>query len=181
MSRIKLYEEWIGERVILPKGAYVELGARDAAEYADTIIELINIAYANIGGHIELRNPNDIKNGDITYWVLKDIDQEPDPEIAIGGKRTHSGTKITVMSQDGTSAAKKDAILKVIDLMKTRGFYAELDKDLAKKFGLSPIKDEARVRDVLQKDLEWHGDGTYTRKIGKVGKAKEKVLVGIPK
>jgi hypothetical protein len=69
----------------------------------------------------------------------------------------------------------------MIELMKTRGFYAELDMDLAKKLGLPPIKDEQKVRDVLKKELEWQGDGSYTRKVGAAGKAKEKVLVGIPK
>jgi hypothetical protein len=63
--------------------------------------------------------------------------------------------------------------------MKTRGFYAELDVDLAQKFGLPPIRDEKKVRDVLKKDLEWHNDGSYTRTIG--GGKHTKVMVGIPK
>jgi len=180
-QHIQLFEQWIDEKVVLPKNMYVELGSREAADYADTIIDLIKTAYAHVGGNLEYRNANDIKNGDVTYWILKDIDDEPDPEIALGGKKTDSGTKITVMSQDGSAPAKKDAILKMIELMKTRGFYAELDMDLAKKLGLPPIKDEQKVRDVLKKELEWQGDGSYTRKVGAAGKAKEKVLVGIPK
>jgi len=168
------------EKVILPKNLYIELGSSDAADYADTIIDLIKTAYAHIGGNLEFKNANDIKNGDVTYWILKDIDNEPDPEIALGGKPTKSGTKITVLSQDGSREAKKDVILKMIELMKTRGFYAELDKDLAQKLGLPLIRNEKRVRDVLQKDLEWHNDGSYTRVIGAAGKTKEKVLVGIP-
>ena len=65
--------------------------------------------------------------------------------------------------------------------MKTRGFYAELDMGLAKKLGLKPIEDEKKVREVIKKELEWHGDGSYVRKVGPTGTAKEKVLVGIPK
>jgi hypothetical protein len=83
------------------------------------------------------------------------------------------------MSQDGSSPAKKDAILKMIELMKTRGFYAELDKDLAQKLGLPSIRDEKRVREVLQRELEWNNDGSYIRDIG--GSKHEKVLVGLPK
>jgi len=179
MKHIKLFEDWLVEKVDLPKNTYVELSSSDAADYADDIIELINKSYAHVGGNLEFRNANDIKNSDISYWILKDIDNDPDPEIAFGGKDTPKGKKITVMSQDGSSPAKKDAILKMIELMKTRGFYAELDPDLAQKFGLSPIRDEKKVRDVLKKDLEWNNDGSYVRDIG--GSKHEKVLVGLPK
>lgn len=179
MKHLKLFEDWLSEKVDLPKNVYVELSSRDAAEYADEIIDLINKSYAHVGGNLEFKNANDIKNSDVSYWILKDIDDDPDPEIALGGKDTPKGKKITVMSQDGSSPAKKDAILKMIELMKTRGFYAELDKDLAQKFGLSPIRDEKKVRDVLKKDLEWNNDGSYVRDIG--GSKHEKVLVGLPK
>ena len=178
MKHIKLYEQWLTEKVTLPKNKYIELGSRDAADYADTIIDLIKTAYAHIGGNLEFKNVNNIKNGDVSYWVLKDIDNEPDPEIVLGGKSTKSGTKITVLGQDGSREAKKDMILKMIELMKTRGFYAELDKDLAQKLGLPSIRNEKQVRDVLQKDLEWHSDGSYTREIA--GTKHDKVMVGIP-
>lgn len=179
MRHIQLFEDWLSEKVVLPKNTYVELSSRDAAEFADEIIDLIGKSYAHVGGNLEFRNANDIKNSDVSYWILKDIDDDPDPEIALGGKDTPKGKKITVMSQDGSSPAKKDAILKMIELMKTRGFYAELDRDLAQKFGLPPIRDEKKVRDVLKKDLEWNNDGSYVRDIG--GSKHEKVLVGIPK
>jgi hypothetical protein len=179
MKHLKLFEDWLNEKVDLPKNVYIELSSRDAAEYADEIIDLINKSYAHVGGNLEFKNANDIKNSDVSYWILKDIDDDPDPEIALGGKDTPKGKKITVMSQDGSSPAKKDAILKMIELMKTRGFYAELDKDLAQKFGLPPIRDEKKVRDVLKKELEWNNDGSYVRDIG--GEKHEKVLVGLPK
>ena len=168
----------VTEKIELPKNKYIELGSSDAADYADTIIDLIKTAYAHIGGNLEFKNANNIKNGDVSYWVLKDIDNEPDPEIVLGGKPTKSGTKITVLGQDGSREAKKDMILKMIELMKTRGFYAELDKDLAQKLGLPSIRNEKQVRNVLQKDLEWHSDGSYTREIA--GTKHDKVMVGIP-
>jgi hypothetical protein len=180
MKHIQLFEDWLNEKLDLPKNQYMEVSSRDAAEFADEIIDLINKSYAHVGGNIEFKNAGDIKNSDVSYWILKDIDNDPDPEIAFGGKETPSGKKITVMSQDGSREAKKDAILKMIELMKTRGFYAELDKDLAQKFGLPAIRDEKRVRDVLKKDIEWNNDGSYVRYIGAANKPKTKVLVGIP-
>jgi hypothetical protein len=83
------------------------------------------------------------------------------------------------MGQDGSREAKSDVSKKMIELMKTRGFYAEMDKDLAQKFGLPHIHDEKTVREVLQKDLDWNNDGSYVRTIA--GGKHEKVLVGMPK
>lgn len=179
MKHIKLYNQWLSEKITLPKNTYIELSASDAAEYSDEIIDLINKSYSHVGGNLELRSANDIRNGDVSYWILKDIDDDPDPEIAIGGKNTANGKKITVMSQDGSSSAKKDVILKVIELMKTRGFYAEIDVNMAQKFGLAAIRNEKKVRDILKKDLEWHNDGSYTRSIK--GEPHVKIMVGIPK
>jgi len=64
--------------------------------------------------------------------------------------------------------------------MKTRGFYAEVDPDLAAKMKVKPITDERKIREVVGKDdIEIKGSGVYTRSIS--GKKKEKVLIGLPK
>ena len=63
--------------------------------------------------------------------------------------------------------------------MKTRGFYAELDVDLADKLGLKPIKNEKEIRNVLNKDIIYNSDGSYSRILA--GSPHTKVLVGIPK
>ena len=79
MKHIQLFEDWLAEKVTLPKNKYIELGSSDATDYYDTIIDLIKTAYAHVGGNLEFKNANDIKNGDVTYWVLKDIDDDPEP------------------------------------------------------------------------------------------------------
>ena len=65
-------------------------------------------------------------------------------------------------------------------LMKQKGFYAEMDPDLAQKFNLSYISDESVIRKVLNKDVTMNPDGSYVRLISGIAK-KTKVLVGIPK
>ena len=166
-----------------PKNKYIELNAKDAAEYAEDIVKLINNAYSDKGGNLKIKNANDIKNGDITYWVLKDIDADPDADVTVGGYFTPAGIKMTVMGQDGSRESKKEAITKMIELMKTRGFYAEFDKELAQKMGLPHIQVEKRVREVLtadqQKFFTWNNDGSYERKIA--GGLHTKVMVGMPR
>lgn len=161
------------------KNRYHTLRSKDVQDYADEIIDLITIAYQAKGGNLEFNNASDLKNSDLTYWLAKDFDDDPNIDVVFGGKSTKYGTKVTVMGQDGEKNSRKDSILQMIKLMKTRGFYAEVDLDLANKFGLDIIKDEDVIRSVLNKEIEYREDGTYDRKIQ--GDYHTKVLVGIPK
>jgi hypothetical protein len=53
-------------------------------------------------------------------------------------------------------------------------------QDIFLSKGVPPVNDEAIVRKVLKgKDIEWHGDGTYTRNIG--GELHKKMLIGKPR
>jgi hypothetical protein len=101
-------------------------------------------------------------------------------DVVVGGKITPAGTKMTMIGQDGGATAKKVGVTKMIELMKTRGFYAEMDVDMAAKFGLPITKDEADIRKVINKDLKMNPDGSYDRQLTG-GPVKTKVLVGIPK
>jgi hypothetical protein len=181
MTWVKDFGSWMNEKFgdDYPKNRFVELPHKDAIKYADDLFNLIQTAYAKKGGNLEVKSPSDLKNSDITYWILKDIDSKPDADLTLGGKFTKHGVKMTIMGQDGSAEAKKDAVTKMIELMKTRGFYAELDKDLAQKLGLPPIRNEKEVRSVLNKELTWNNDGSYVRNLA--GEPHTKVLVGMPK
>lgn len=175
MKYIKTFESFGND---YPKGIFIELSHGKTMQYADQILDLIKNAYSKKGGNIEIKSTQDLKNGDITYWVLKDIDQDPDVDLAIGGKFTKNGVKVTVLGQDGSKEAKKESIKKMMDLMKSGGFYAEMDRDLADKLNLTIITDEDIIRKVINKDLKYNQDGSYDRKIG--GTQHTKVLVGKP-
>lgn len=164
------------------KNKYVELGTKDISDFADNIYDLIATAYKDKGGHFEFQSGQDVINSDLNYWIAADVDKDPQADITIGGKKTNYGTKLTTLGQDGEKSTKRSAVAKLVNTMKTRGFYAEMDEDLANKLGLSIITDENLVRKVLSgKELEFTGNGRFKRKISAVGKVKEKVLVGIPK
>ena len=162
------------------KDSWVEMPHDKVLDYADEIAKLVANAYAAKGGNFEIKTGADLKGSDLTYWVATDFDEDPDMDVIVGGKKTQAGTKMTVMGQDGSGASKRMAVAKMLELMKMRGFYAEMDIDLAKKFGLPIIKDEAKIRKVLNKDLTMNPDGSYDRQITG-GPMKTKVLVGIPK
>jgi hypothetical protein len=181
MTWVKDFGSWMNEKFgdDHPKNKFIELPHKDAIKYADDLYDLIQTAYSKKGGNLEIKSAADLKNSDITYWILKDIDSNPDADLTLGGKFTKHGVKMTIMGQDGSSEAKRDVVQKMIELMKTRGFYAELDKDLAQKMGLPAIRNEKEVRNVLNKDITWNNDGSYERDIA--GEPHTKVLVGIPR
>jgi hypothetical protein len=181
MKYVHTFESFLNEKFAdkYPKQMYIELQSKDISDYADELANLVNIAYADKGGNLEIKNGSDLKKSDITYWVAKDIDEDPNADVAVGGKKTPHGVKMTIMGQDGSKEAKKDAILKMIELMKTRGFYAEMDVDLAQKLNLTHVKSEKKIRDVLNKDITYFKDGSYDRDIA--GEKHRKVLVGMPK
>lgn len=182
MKYVKTFESFVNEGKFADKYGkhmYIELQSKDIQDYANELADLVKIAYAEKGGNLEIKNGSDLKKSDITYWIAKDIDDDPDADVAVGGKPTASGIKMTIMGQDGSREAKKDAIMKMIELMKTRGFYAELDVDLAQKLGLNHVKGEKKIRSVLNKDIEYQNDGSYDREIA--GEKHRKVLVGMPK
>lgn len=162
------------------KNKWIQLPKDAVKTYADEIVDLIVGAYAAKGGNFEFKNAEDIKKSDLDFWIANDIDVDPEMDTVLGGKKTPAGTKMTVFGQDGSSAAKKVGIVRMISLMKTRGFYAEVDKDLAAKMSLDYIKDEAEIRKVLNKDIKMNPDGSYDRKLT-MGPVKTKVLIGIPK
>jgi hypothetical protein len=161
------------------KQKYIEVPQSDINLFADKFAELIKNAYASKGGNFEINSGNDILSGDLKFWMAKDIDDDPDADITFGGKKTQHGIKITTMGQDGSSESKKDAINKLIDLMNTRGFYIEMDLDLAQKLNIPIIDDEDKIRTVLNKNINYLGNGEYERQIA--GHAHKKVLVGKPK
>lgn len=163
----------------LPKNKYVELSKQELDTYKEILYNLISSSYKSKGGNPEFNASDDIIKSDINIWYAADIDKDPEVDVTIGAKKKDAGTKISVMGQDGTPAAKKSATTKVSQLLMQRGYYAELSPDLAQKFGIEIITDEDIIRNVLQKDdIKFTGNGHYSRSID--GITRTKVLVGQP-
>ena len=162
------------------KNQFVQLSNKDLTDLGEEIINLINNAYKYIGGHFELRKPEDLLSTDLTYWIGNDNDEDPNSDVVIGGKDTTFGTKLTTIGQDGTSQSKVEAIEKLRNLLRTKGFYVEADLNLASKIGLPPITDEDTIKNIIGKsDIVFNDDGSYQRDIK--GHLSTKVLIGVPK
>lgn len=163
----------------IPKNKYVELDKNQLKQHAQTIFDLITASYKSKGGNPAITSNLDIIRGDINIWYAADVDKDPEVDTAIGVKKKPAGFKLTTMGQDGSSVAKKSVVDKASQLLRKRGFYAEMSPDLAQKFQLNPIEDENVIKSVVdKKDIKFTGNGLYTRSID--GVTRTKVLVGQP-
>jgi hypothetical protein len=167
----------------LPKDKWVDLTSDQKSEYAKDIFDLINTAYAPIGGNINYKSEADVlgAEADADYEVVN-IDDDPEPDALISYKEKDAGKKITALGHDGESVSKSKSLNKMASLLKEPGYYLEVSgklQDILLAKGAPVVKDKDLIQKVLKgKTLEFNEDGTYQRFIG--GKKHTKTLLGKP-
>jgi len=172
----------ISELSAFKKNTWRPLTAPELAQSKEELYDLINNAYAPIGGHPNLKGPDDIPNIGDTLSVI-DVDADPEADAVAVTKNRTGGTKHVAMGHDGGKSAKSSVVNKTADDLKKQGHYIEVSGkilDILKAKGVEIVDDEEMVTSVLKgKSIVWHYDGTYTRIIG--GQKHRKVLMGKPK
>jgi hypothetical protein len=172
----KLYEDF-------PKNKWVDLDNAEQEEYADDIFNLIQTAYASIGGHANYKSSDDVigKEGSSDYEVIN-LDDDPDIEAVSVSKSKQSGDKFVATGHDGSKIAKSAVVNHKADELKKSGHFIEVSgriKDILLGKGVPIVTDEETIRRALKgKEIEMNDDGSYQRKIA--GKAYTKVLLGKP-
>jgi len=129
--------------------AYDELMADKAATAAgvgeDTInkelYDLIDVSYANIGGHVSFTGPNDMPS-DYPIWQATDVDDDPQPDAVIFGR----GERYSGGAADG-GPEQTTALQKMEDEI-----LAEIkDYSTGKKYFVSDFQEKARKRNIKAK------------------------------
>jgi len=177
----------------LPKGKYVEPTTTDVDDLKTDLFNLIANAYSKIGGHLKYKKPEDIKDPELKFWRVADIDSDPEIDVVYFGKKTPFGVKHTGMGHDGERENIKNLLTKKSAELKTPGNYVEVSGAAFDSFvgrgGVPTVDDEAQVRKVLgarrSGETTWHGkhpkgkspgNGWYTRQIN--GKPVTKIMIG---
>ena len=181
MRIIKKYERFILEKFAddYPKNTWVDINTTKA-KYAENIIDIISHAY---GGEENIQK-DILTDPTVNYWQAIDVDDDPDMDAVLYGKKTKFGIKITGIGQDGGRMAKMQALSKQIEEIKTGNFYCEISDNLLKFMKNVPyIKNQDDVEKIINKKVKWIGDiegidGWYEREID--GYVKKKLLVGRP-
>jgi len=155
----------------------------DNTDVQHDIFNIINAAYAPLGGHPDFSNSTSVP-ADNNITDVIDTDAPDDVDAAILSKTTPFGKKMTTIASDGGAEAKREVLKKAVDILNTPGSYVEASGkllDILVARGAPVVKDEATVRHVLRgKEIQWQGDdGSYSRKIG--GKTHTKKMLGKPR
>lgn len=199
MNKIKNFSDWVNEstsgEIFNPKrGKKIEFNHRKYPELANELFTLINTAYAEIGGHSKVTNPNDIfTDPDWNYWAGTDIHGSSDFDIVIFGKKTKYGIKYAGVGHDGSKEAKREYLEQRGKELKKLGYYIEVSGKIAEilmnKYNVPIVNSQDEVEKVLGKAVEWLGKNSedksstgnswYRRVLG--GKPHVKIMLGKPK
>tara|TARA_R110002060_G_scaffold26750_5_gene36355 strand:+ start:421 stop:1020 length:600 start_codon:yes stop_codon:yes gene_type:complete len=165
----------------IQKNKWVDLPEEEIAIHTpdidldDEIFDLIQIAYAGLeGGNIKIKSADSLP-GEYTFFDSADIDEDPQPDAVVFGKMRGGALKIGGVGHDGKQG-KRASILRLLDLLNEPGTFAELSgrpAQIALTAGIPVVEDEQKVRDLVQRDIEWVGEiegkqgkGWYKRHYG---------------
>jgi hypothetical protein len=166
------------------KNKWIYLTQDEKEEFAQELFDLIDNAYASIGGHPNYKSPADVMGaeGDADYMVI-DLDDDPEFDAVKVSKKKDAGNKSVGMGHDGSKPAKSAAVNITALMLKQPGYFVEVSgvlKDILQAKGAPIVIDEDIIRKVLKgKEIEMNDDGSYQREIG--GKVFTKMLMGKPK
>ena len=187
---------------VLPKGEWVLLQKGDPRREVikNSLYDMVCQTYAPIGGHFKICDPQSLDR--YVYWVVKDLDNDADPDVALLGKPDIAGQKMGAAANDGSpaaSAAYKDKSAELRSGGSIDGvgnWWGEVSGKPAYamlKRGALAVEDEAKVAQLLAgDDYVFHGEhpdpnapplfksvrGWYTKKFS--GKSSTKIILGNP-
>jgi len=197
---IKSFTEWVNEKTsgeeFNPKRnrpVYFNMKDRTDPELQQEFFNLVNIAYAEIGGHAKIKSPGDLDNPEWDFWEGIDIHNNKDFDIVMFGQKTRYGIKFSGVGHDGSGDAKRKYLDERGKDLKNMGYYIEVSGKVAEillnKYNVPAVENQAEVEKVLGKKVDWIGSnpnnpgskesGWYEREIG--GHKHAKILLGRPK
>ena len=167
--RAVLLEQALEEptEVSIPKGTWLLLKSGDPRreEVKADLYDMVCSTYEAVGGHPKICDLNSLDR--YTYWIVEDLDEDPQIDVAMFGKPKAMGNKLGAAANDGSTAAASAYKTKSAELRKggTIGgignWWGEVSGKPAYallKRGAPVIEDEATVRALLKgKPIEWHG------------------------
>ena len=190
------------EPEILNKGEWTLLQTGDPRReiVKNDLYDMVCQTYAPIGGHFKICEPRDLDR--YNYWVVNDLDEDPNIDVAIMGKPDIAGNKLGAAANDGSKLASKAYKDKSAELRAggsiqgVGNWWGEVSGKPAYamlKRGARAVEDEAKVAELLAgDDYIFHGEhpdpnapplfksarGWYTKKFG--SKSSTKIILGNP-
>jgi len=123
----------------------------ELSEYSDQIINMYKKSYENLGLRQDLLEWNKLSSylNCSCYALMRSNDNIPKIKAAILYWLSNYGNKISIVVSDTPDIAKKYVIPKLIELIKTPGFFIELSdalEHMVRKAGIDNIKDKSIIK-----------------------------------
>lgn len=190
------------EPEILNKGEWTLLQTGDPRReiVKNDLYDMVCQTYAPIGGHFKICEPRDLDR--YNYWVVNDLDEDPNIDVAIMGKPDIAGNKLGAAANDGSKLASKAYKDKSAELRAggsiqgVGNWWGEVSGKPAYAMirrGAKAVEDPNKVAQLLSGDnYIFHGEhpdptadpvfksvkGWYTKKFG--DKSSTKIILGNP-
>ena len=163
----------------IPKNSWKPISSSELKDVEDDILDLIQNAYGQIGGHPNYKSVGDLAGSD--YEVI-DLDNDPEIDAVTVTKKRSGGTKYVGLGHDGSSPGKRGALSHTIDQLNNPKNYIEASgkmADILSKANVTQVTDEDIIRKALKgKEIKVYDDGSYDRVLG--GKKYRKLMFGKP-
>jgi hypothetical protein len=174
------------------KDAWVDLESPEIKRKAvediplrQNIYDLIDNTYKSSAKspHFNIKSYRDVLNGKYDYWEAINLDNYPDADAVLFGKKTKYGIKICGIGHDGQPISKRSLLDFHINLLKKPGYYAECSPPISDIFIHKGVK--INGLDVVQsifgdKVTQTFNDNSYIRKFSSHDVTVRKYLFGNP-
>ena len=163
----------------IPKNKWKPISSSELKDVEDDILDLIQNAYGQIGGHPNYKSVGDLAGSD--YEVI-DLDNDPEIDAVTVTKKRPGGIKHVGLGHDGSSQGKRASLGHTIDQLSKPNNYIEASgkvADILSKANVTQVTDEDTIRKALKgKEIKVYDDGSYDRVLG--GKKYRKLMFGKP-
>jgi len=199
----KYIKQLLKEEYNIEKNKWTLLGPDDLRrdDVMQQLYDMTCETYGPIGGHPKISCPLALNK--YMYWIVADIDDDPEIDVGMYGKPTAAGHKMGGAANDGTPQAAQAYKEKSAELRSggsidgVGNWYGEVSGKPAYAMlsrGAPAIVNEQQVKALLKgKGVIWHGmhpdpaapavfknsPGWYSRNLG--GVLHTKIIVGSPK
>src|ERR1035437_4479199 len=124
MRHLVLFEEFTFNDIYKVKNRWITLrDNNDLEEIKNNLYVLVDNAYSKLGGNVSIKDPDDVIKRD--YWEAIDLNDNPDADAVIFGKKTKHGIKISGIGHDGEKKSKLDLLHRLVETLKKKGHFIE--------------------------------------------------------
>lgn len=172
------FKEFVTENfysLVQKKNQWVDLSNNPDAKHdpalKQNLFDLVDMAYTKTLGepNFGVKSTSDVLGHDYNFWEAIDIDENPDAEACIFGKR-RNGIKISGIGHNGEKISKSILINGLAQTLQKQGYWLEASGRVAEVLKIKRVPIYKNPDGVISlfpgaELKQWNPDGSYIRTI----------------